>query len=40
MIQTLRNGAAYVNVHTTQRPSGEIRGPLGKVPNDSDDEDD
>ena len=37
MINALRNGAAYANVHTTQRPSGEIRGPLGK---ESDDEDD
>ena len=39
MIKALRNGAAYANVHTTQRPSGEIRGPLGKA-EDGDDADD
>ena len=30
IIEALRNGAAYANVHTAQRPSGEIRGALGK----------
>ena len=39
MIKALRNGAAYANVHTVQRPGGEIRGPLGKA-GDGDDEDD
>jgi len=39
MIKAMRNGAAYANVHTMLRPSGEIRGPLGK-PNDGGDEDD
>jgi len=37
IIEALRNGAAYANVHTTQFPSGEIRGPLGKVQDDDDD---
>jgi hypothetical protein len=37
MISALRNGAAYANVHTTQRPGGEIRGPLGKADDDDDD---
>ena len=30
IVEALRNGAAYANVHTAQRPSGEIRGALGK----------
>ncbi|HEY3180484.1 MAG TPA: CHRD domain-containing protein [Casimicrobiaceae bacterium] len=40
MINALRNGAAYANVHSTQRPGGEIRGPLGKVPDDDEEDDD
>ena len=35
-----RNGAAYANVHTQQRPGGEIRGPLGKAGGDDEDDDD
>ena len=38
MIKALRNGAAYANVHTMQRPGGEIRGPLGKQSDDEDDD--
>ncbi len=30
IVEALRNGAAYANVHTSQRPGGEIRGALGK----------
>jgi CHRD domain-containing protein len=40
MVKALRNGAAYANVHTTQRPGGEIRGPLGKVSDDDENDDD
>ena len=29
MLKAIQAGAAYVNVHTTNHPSGEIRGPLG-----------
>lgn len=29
MLQAIRHGAAYVNVHTTNHPSGEIRARLG-----------
>ena len=29
MIKAIKNGAAYVNVHSTLHPSGEIRGRLG-----------
>jgi hypothetical protein len=29
MLKAIRAGAAYVNVHTTNHPSGEIRGRLG-----------
>jgi CHRD domain-containing protein len=29
MVKAIRTGAAYVNVHTTNHPSGEIRGRLG-----------
>jgi hypothetical protein len=39
MVQALRNGAAYANVHTTLRPGGEIRGPLGKASDENDDDD-
>jgi len=38
MIKALRNGSAYANVHTTQRPGGEIRGPLGNLPNDEEED--
>jgi hypothetical protein len=37
MVAALRNGAAYANVHTMQRPSGEIRGALGKAHDQGDD---
>ena len=40
MIKALRNGAAYANVHTTLRPGGEIRGPLGKAGDDDENDDD
>jgi len=40
MIKALRNGAAYANVHTQLRPGGEIRGPLGKAPDNDEDDDD
>jgi hypothetical protein len=39
MVNALRNGSAYANVHTTQRPGGEIRGPLGKAPDDDEEDD-
>jgi hypothetical protein len=39
MVKAIRNGSAYANVHSTQFPSGEIRGPLGD-PNDDEDDDD
>jgi len=34
MIKAIRDGAAYVNVHTTGHPSGEIRARLGPVERD------
>lgn len=37
MVKALRAGAAYANVHTTGHPSGEIRGGLGHVGGDDDD---
>jgi hypothetical protein len=40
MIKAMRNGAAYANVHSTQFPAGEIRGPLGKTGGDDEDDDD
>lgn len=30
LIAAMRNGGAYVNVHTSQFPPGEIRGQLGR----------
>jgi hypothetical protein len=30
MVKAIRTGSAYVNVHTTNHPSGEIRGRLGR----------
>jgi hypothetical protein len=39
-VKAIRNGAAYANVHTTGRPSGEIRGGLGKVKDDDGDDHD
>lgn len=44
-IRAIRDGATYVNVHTTRFPGGEIRGHIGTPPNsapvlDTDDEDD
>ena len=32
-VDSLRNGLAYVNVHTTAFPGGEIRGQLVRIPN-------
>ncbi|HWZ70234.1 MAG TPA: CHRD domain-containing protein [Casimicrobiaceae bacterium] len=32
MVAALRTGSAYANVHTTVRPSGEIRGRIGPFP--------
>ena len=29
MVKAIRTGSAYVNVHTINHPSGEIRGRLG-----------
>ena len=42
MLKAIREGAAYVNVHTTNHPSGEIRGRLGphRDRDDHDDKDD
>jgi len=43
IVQAIRNGAAYANVHTSKVPSGEIRGALGKAHdhgNGDDDNDD
>jgi hypothetical protein len=40
MVKAIRTGSAYVNVHTTNHPSGEIRGRLGRpgpIPHDGDD---
>lgn len=32
LLVVMRNGNAYVNVHTTQNPAGEIRGVITRVP--------
>lgn len=40
IVKALRAGAAYANVHTTLRPSGEIRGGLGTIHDDSEDDND
>jgi len=34
MVKAIRHGAAYVNIHTTNHPSGEIRAPLGPLGRD------
>jgi hypothetical protein len=31
LLTAIRNGTAYVNVHTTQFPGGEIRGQLSRA---------
>ncbi len=41
MVKAITTGSAYVNVHTTNHPSGEIRGRLGRlepIPHDGDDD--
>jgi hypothetical protein len=41
MVKAIRTGSAYVNVHTTNHPSGEIRGRLGHpgpIPHDDGDD--
>ena len=40
IVKALRAGAAYANVHTALRPGGEIRGALGKIQDDSEDDND
>lgn len=30
VLVTIRNGGAYINVHTAQNPGGEIRGQIGR----------
>jgi hypothetical protein len=40
IVEALRNGAAYANVHTDQFKSGEIRGALGKAHDHGGDNDD
>ncbi len=37
VVQSLREGAAYVNVHSTRSPGGEIRGQVRSGDGDSDD---
>jgi CHRD domain len=38
VVQAMREGAAYVNVHSTRSPGGEIRGPVVVQRDDDDDE--
>ena len=38
MVKAIRAGAAYANAHTTGHPSGEIRGALGHVDDEEDDD--
>ena len=40
IVKAIRNGAAYVNVHTSQRPLGEIRGALGTAHDHADEDGD
>ena len=37
VVQALREGAAYVNVHTTRSPAGEIRGQVRRGSDDGHD---
>jgi hypothetical protein len=30
VLVTMRNGGAYINIHTAQNPNGEIRGQIGR----------
>jgi len=34
IVKAIRHGSAYVNIHTTNHPSGEIRAPLGPLERD------
>ncbi len=39
VVQVIRDGRAYVNVHSTRSPNGEIRGPVRSGDGDRDDRD-